>query len=61
MKCIYCKTLYMRKNVFDIYIYIYIYIYIWFNDDGEGVRSYRRINSSVNSRNIIRNIRSISD
>ena len=45
--------------MFDILIYIYIYI--WFNDDGEGVRSYRRINSSVNSRNIIRNIRSISD
>ena len=28
---------------------------------GKGVRSYRRINSSVNSRNIIRNIRNISD
>lgn len=35
----------MRKNVFDIYIYIY------FNNDGEGVRSYRRI-SFINIRNI---------
>ena len=34
---------------------IYIYIYIWFNDDGEGVRSYRRriiLVHDVNIRNI---------